>query len=157
MSRAEEHLGPRTDGLRANSLAAVVMLVIELGLGAGVNPYVTLPAADHGKALFPGFGAAVTAGPVILAVHAVLGTLLVITAVVAVIRACLIRRPALIVVTGVGLLGIVVAWLSGARFVGTMANSDSVTMAVATAVSVLCYVIVVFITPAGRSTNRSTV
>ena len=36
-------------GLRANSLAAVVMLVIEFALGVVVNLYTTLPATDAGK------------------------------------------------------------------------------------------------------------
>jgi hypothetical protein len=53
------------------------------------------------------------------------------------------------------LLGIVVAWLSGARFVGTTANGASLTMAVATGVSILCYVVVLFIVP-GSSTEKGT-
>ena len=39
----------KTSGLRANSLAAVVMLLIEYGLGVTVNLYAHLPASDHGK------------------------------------------------------------------------------------------------------------
>jgi len=48
----------------------------------------------------------------------------------------LVRETALIVITGVSLLGIIVAWMSGSRFVGTM-QTASMTMAVATGVSIL--------------------
>jgi hypothetical protein len=57
--------------------------------------------------------------------------------------------------SGVSLLGIVVAWLSGARFVGTMASGASLTMAVASGVSILCYALVLFIVP-GSSTEKGT-
>jgi len=143
------------NGLRTNSFAAIVMLLLEFGLGVGVNLYATLPASDHGKALFPAFGSAVTGGPVVLAIHAVLGTILLITGISAVVRASLVRQSVLIAMTGVSLLGIVVAWLSGARFVGTTANGASLTMAVATGVSILCYVVVLFIVP-GSSTEKGT-
>lgn len=44
---------PRIRGLRANALAAVVMLLIQYCLGISVNLYSTLPASDHGKASRP--------------------------------------------------------------------------------------------------------
>lgn len=155
----EERVAPSSlkalNGLRTNSFAAVVMLLLEFGLGVGVNLYATLPTSDHGKALFPAFGSAVTGGPVVLAVHAVLGTILLITGVSAVVRAALLRQTALIVITGASLLGIVVAWLSGARFVGTMANGASLAMSIATGVSLLCYALVLFIVP-GSSAQKGT-
>jgi len=151
VTSVEERSAPREvkalDGLRSNSFAAVVMLLLEFGLGVGVNLYATLPVADHGKALFPAFGTAVTGGPIVLAVHAVLGTILLITGISAVVRASLARQFALIVITGISLLAIVAAWLSGAQFIGTMANGASMTMAIATAVSILCYALVLFIVP----------
>ena len=123
------------------------MLLLEFSLGVGVNLYATPPAVDSGKSLLPAFGSAVTGGPVVLAVHAVLGTVLLITGVSAVVRASLVRETALIVITGVSLLGIIVAWMSGSRFVGTMANGASMTMAVATGVSILGYALILFIVP----------
>lgn len=135
------------NGLRINSFAAVVMILLEFSLGVGVNLFSTLPQADHGRAVFTAFRGAVTGGPVVLAVHALLGTVLLITGVSALARASLIRQPALISITVIAFLGIVVAWLSGARFVGTMANAVSMTMAIATAVSVLCYTLILFIVP----------
>ena len=135
------------NGLRLNSFAAVVMILLEFSLGVGVNVFSTLPQADHGRSVFTAFGSAVTGGPLVLAVHALLGTVLLVTGVSALARASLIRQPALILITVIAFLGIVAAWLSGARFVGTMANGASMTMAIATAVSTLCYAFILFIVP----------
>src|SRR5579864_5278678 len=43
-------------GLRANTLAALVMLLFQYGLGVGANLYATLPTADHGKDLLSALG-----------------------------------------------------------------------------------------------------
>jgi hypothetical protein len=141
-------MGPKAlNGLRMTSFAAVVMILLEFSLGVGVNLFSTLPRADHGRAVFSAFGRALTGGPVVLAVHAVLGTVLLITGVSALARASLIRQPAPILITVIAFLGIVAAWLSGARFVGTMANGASLAMAIATAVSILCYALILLIVP----------
>jgi hypothetical protein len=55
----------RIRGLRANALAAAVMLLTEYCLGISVNLFATLPAADHGKSLFGGLPSAVGNGPVL--------------------------------------------------------------------------------------------
>jgi hypothetical protein len=49
--------------LRASTLAALVVLLLQYGLGIGANLYATLPASDHGKSIFPAFAAAITKGP----------------------------------------------------------------------------------------------
>ena len=138
------------NGLRANSLAAMVMLVIELGLGVSVNLYASLPASDHGKGLFAAFGAAVTGGPVTLVLHALLGTLLLLAGISAVVRAVVLRRPPLIAATSIALAGLLGAWLSGARFVGDMSNGASLGMAVAAGLALLGYAAVLFLAPRSR-------
>jgi hypothetical protein len=132
-------------GLRGNTFAAAVMLLIEYGLGIWVNLYATIPASDHGKGTFAAFGAAVAHGPVALAVHAVLGTLLIVTAAGLIVRALLARKAATAVIGGVALLAVITAWLSGARFVGAQANGASFSMATATGVALLCYVIILLL------------
>jgi uncharacterized membrane protein len=149
-----ELLPKRVTGLRTNSFAAIVMLLIEFALGVGVNLYATLPGSDTGRSVLPAFGHAVTGGPVVLALHAILGTLLLVTGTTAVVRAALIRRTMLIAVTTVALLSIIVAWLSGARFVGSMADGASMAMATATAVSLLSYALILFVVPAVMPTDR---
>ena len=145
MSASSSSAIKRIRGLRANSLAAVVMLSLQYSLGIYVNLYSTLPASDTGKALFPGFAVAVAKGPVVLSIHAILGTLLLISASTAVIRSVRMSAPAPIALTVVGLLAILAAWLSGSIFIGKQTNGHSIAMALATAVALLCYVLVLFL------------
>ncbi len=144
----------RVSGLRANSLAAVVMLLTEYALGTWVNLYAQLPASDHGKAPLAAFGRAVADGPVVLAIHALLGTVLLITGITAVVRAVIAGRPAWIALGTVAFLAIAVAWFSGTRFVGDASSSASFSMALATAIAVLAYVTILF-TAASASTPGS--
>jgi hypothetical protein len=121
------------------------MLLIQYGLGITVNLYSTLPAGDRGKGLFGGFGAAVGNGPVVLTLHALLGTLLLITATAAVARSALLKATPLIWLTAIALLAMLVAWIAGATFVGEMNNGSSLAMALAAAAALLCYVLIIFI------------
>jgi hypothetical protein len=132
-------------GLRPNCFAAVVMLLLEYGLGIWVNLYVQIPASDHGKGTFAAFGAAVADGPAALALHALLGTLLLVTAVTLIFRAVLARKTVTTVIGVVALLAIITAWLSGARFTGASASGASFSMATATGLALLCYVIILFV------------
>jgi hypothetical protein len=136
---------PRIRGLRANALAAVAMLLIEYCLGISVNLYATLPDADHDKSLFGGLPSAVGNGPVLLSLHALLGTLLLITSTAALIRSARLHGPPLIGLTAIALTAIIIAWLSGSEFVGHMQNTASLVMALATALAMLCYVLVIFL------------
>src|SRR5258708_12763741 len=63
----------RLSGLRQNSAAISVMLLVQYGLGMGVNLYAKVPAADHATGLAPALGRALTSQPAVLAAHAVLG------------------------------------------------------------------------------------
>jgi hypothetical protein len=128
----------RIAGLRANAFAATVMILVEFGLGVGVN---------HGKGLVAAFGASVAGGPIVLTLHALLGTLLMVTGVSVVVRASLARQVTLVAVATLALSAILVAWVAGARFVGDMGNGTSLVMALATGVALLCYATILFITP----------
>jgi hypothetical protein len=145
-------------GLRANSFAAIVMLLLEFGLGIGVNLYATLPVSDHHKTLFGAFGGAVANGPAVLTTHALLGTLLLLAGVSVLVRAAIARWPMAIGAGAVALVALIVAWLSGAHFVGDMANGSSLAMALATAVSLLCYTCILFVlprAPSGRGAGQT--
>ena len=141
--------------LRANALGGVVMLLIQYCLGISVNLYSTLPATDHGKSLFRGFASAVADGPLLLSLHALLGTLLLISAVAAVIRSSRLAAPLPIALTAVALLAIMIAWLGGSEFVGHMKNSTSLTMALATAAALLCYTLTLFLPHTSRHSPAS--
>lgn len=143
----------RVRGFRANSFAAIVILLVEYGLGIWVNLYGNLPASDSGASLAAGFGRAVARGPVGLSVHAVLAVVLIVSAISALIRSILVRRPVLIAVTAVGLVAILDAAVSGARFVGHEDNATSMAMAVAAGAAIGAYAIALFLSagPPGRA------
>jgi hypothetical protein len=141
-------------GLRANSFAALVILLVEYGLGIWVNLYGRLPASDHGASLAAGFGRAVADGPVGLSIHAVLGAALVISAATALTRSILVRRMTLIALTSVALLAVVAAALSGARFVGNGGNASSMSMAVAAGTAIGAYALVLLVTASARPPIR---
>jgi quinol-cytochrome oxidoreductase complex cytochrome b subunit len=142
-------------GLRANSLAALVILLIEYGLGIWVNLYGQLPASDSGASLPAGFGRAVADGPIGLSIHAVLGAVLIVSAVTAVVRSFLTRRPVLIGAAIVGLVAVVIAALSGSRFVGDGTNATSMGMAIAAGVAIGAFALVLFLSPGIAMTSRS--
>ena len=101
-----------------------------------------LPASGQGASIATGFARAIYQGPVGLSVHALLGVILIVSALTALVRAVLVRRPALVGATAVGLVTVVMAALSGASFVGDGSNSSSMGMAVAGGVAVAAYALV---------------
>ena len=140
----------RVTGLRASAFGAVIMLLAEYCLGVCVNLYAQLPASDHGTGLLTAFGNAVANGPVTLALHALLGTLLVVTAIGVILHAARARNPASTVIAVIAFLAVVGAWVSGARFVGSQSSSASLGMAAAPAIALLGYVTILFL-PARRA------
>jgi hypothetical protein len=151
-------MAARARGLRANALAAVVMLLVQYGLGMWLALYAAVPAGALGKSSFGAFGSAVGDGPVALSLHAILGTLLLVTATAAVIRSARLASALAIALTSVALLAIVVAWIAGSRYVGHLTAGSSFTMALATAVALLSYALVIFVNPphSSRVTAYST-
>jgi len=134
--------------LRGASMGAAVMLVIQFGLGTGVNLYVTLPAAGKsGRSIGDAFS-----GGALLALHTVFGLLLVVTAVALLVRAVIARHRPVIVTSAIGLLAIIAAAGSGASFVNDGKNGASLGMALATGVAMLCYIVSLFIL--GRPSRR---
>ncbi len=134
-------------GLRANALAALVMLLLEIGFGVGVSLSAPLPIRDAGKSLFPAFAQAVAQGPLVLTIHALLGTLLIISGIVALVRAIKIHQARSSVLAGLGLLAILVAWVSGAKFVGSQNDGASLSMTIAAVVAVFSYALILFLKP----------
>jgi hypothetical protein len=124
----------RLSVLRGNCLGAAVLLIVQFGLGMGVNLYVTLPARK--SFLSTVFGSAVLAG------HAIVALALLGAAIGALVRAVRARRA--VAFTSVGLAAIVAAAAAGASFVGSQGNGASLAMALATAVAMLCYLAAVF-------------
>ena len=125
---------PRLDALRGNCMGAAVLLIIEFGIGIGVNLYVTVPA---NKSFLPAvFGSAA------LAAHVIVAIVLLGAAIGALVRAIRARRA--IVFTSVGLAAILAAGIAGSSFVGNGSDGASLGMALATAVAMFCYLAAVF-------------
>jgi hypothetical protein len=144
----------RLSGLRANSFAAIVILLVEYGLGVWVNLYGHLPAADRGAGIATGFARAVSDGPAGLSVHAVLGAVLVLSAVTAFVRAVLVRRWVMIGATVIGLLAIVMAALSGASFVGDRSDGASLGMAAGAGLAIGAYALVLLLSAGAAGPAR---
>jgi hypothetical protein len=122
--------------LRGASMGAMVMLILQYALGMGVNLFVT-----PGKG---GLSEAFNNGPA-LAVHAILGLLLVVAAVGLLVRAVIARHRAVIAASALGLVAIVGAAGSGASFLKSGTSGASMTMAMATAVAFACYALCLFL------------
>jgi hypothetical protein len=144
------------NGLRLQLFIALILLAIEIVLGIAVNLFVKLPASDKGKSLFSAFAAAIGSGPVSLAVHAIVGTLIVLAAISVLIRAISTRRVLQIVLTVIGLLAVLGAWSAGTGFVGSGANGASFGMATATALAIAAYATALFAVPTVPSPSPST-
>jgi hypothetical protein len=103
----------RRAALRGTSLGICVMLIAQVILGAGVNLYVHVPAADQGHGLGTALGRALTSPPATLAGHAALGTLLLVAAVNVLTRAIQARHKLSIAAPATGLAAIAGAAVSG--------------------------------------------
>jgi hypothetical protein len=145
-----------TVNLRRTSFATLVLLLIEFGLGMGVNLFVNVPSSDQGVGTGRAFGKAFS-GPPAIATHAGIGVLLFLGAVMLAVRAVQSRRRVVTVASIVALLAILGAGTQGAQFVSSGQNADSMTMAVLTLVALVCYAVNLFVlgAPAGSADERA--
>jgi hypothetical protein len=117
-------------------MGAAVLLVIQFGLGTAVNLYVTLPPHKS-------FWSAVFSQGLV-AVHAIVALLLVGASVSALIRSIRSGYRLVVALTSAGLLAIIVAAASGVTFVRDGSNGASLSMALAAAVALFCYLAAIF-------------
>jgi hypothetical protein len=133
-----ERVSPRDVArLRAASFGALTTVIIESVLGTAYNLYGTAPTSKKSIGMF-------SSGPV-LALHAVVAILLLISAIVLLVRAVLARHGAVIITSAIGLLAIAAAAGAGVGFTKSGANGASMGMDIAAAVALLCYAINLFI------------
>ena len=126
--------------LRAASIGAVAMLIIQFILGIIYNLYGTAPTAKKSIGLF--------SSPVI-ALHVILGILLFLTAVAQLVRAITARHPLSIWLTALALVGIFGSGFAGLGFAGSGAAGASLGMSLAFALALGCYVaLLVVLAPA---------
>ena len=146
--------------MRNQFLGTLVFLIVQFLLGMAVNLFVTIPA-DHPGANPPEyFGGvvqsvtwAVLHGHVLLQVHAILGLLLVLNALGLLVAAIRLRARDLIVVTSLGLFGVLAAGFNGGSFLNYKQDFSSMIMATFFAWAVVSYAVGIFVT--GRTTAAS--
>jgi hypothetical protein len=139
--------------LRGTAFATIVLLLIEFAIGT--NLFGQVPKADQGKTTFAAFGAALTNGPAALAVHATIGTLLVVAAATAFVRALRAKGGVVIALGTIALLSVLGAWFSGSSYVGDHAGGAARGMAYATALAILCYALILLLVPSTPRTERT--
>ncbi len=143
----------RRSALRKNSAGICLMLLAQYGLGMGVNLYARVPAADRGAGLATAVGRTLASQPVVLAVHAGLGLLMLVAGISVLTRAILARHRRAIASSALGLAAIIAAAFSGASFVSSGQAGASMAMAVLTGVALLCYIANLLLAgPIGAST-----
>jgi hypothetical protein len=125
------------EAVRQVCLAALIMLVVQYGLGIILNLYVPVPAADAHAGLMQ----EIANGPVMLTLHALLGTALIGAALVLLVRAIRLEDRAVAVLAAAGLTAIGGAFASGEIFVRNGQNAASAAMALLTGVALLCYIV----------------
>jgi hypothetical protein len=135
-------------GLRANCLAALVMLVVESCLGIVVSSTVRAPSGASVRGLPAQLLALFTRGPLPLSLHAALGALLLASGAAALVRALALRRPRLVALASVGVLAVGAAAAFGARSLGGSSTAASVAMASSGGLAILAYALLLFLLPA---------
>jgi lysylphosphatidylglycerol synthetase-like protein (DUF2156 family) len=124
------------EGVRRVSLAALIMLVVQYGLGIILNLYIAVPASDAHASLMQ----EIANGPLMLTLHATLGLGLVGAALVLLVRAVRIEDRVIAMLAAAGLTAIGGAFASGEIFVRNGMQGASLAMALLTGVALLCYI-----------------
>jgi hypothetical protein len=122
--------------IRMASFGTLTMLFIQFVLGAAYGLYGTAPTSGKSVGMF--------SSP-LLAIHVVLGILLIITAITLVVRAVQARHTPSVAATVTGLLAILGAFGTGSSFAQNGSNGASLAMAVLAAVAMLCYATILVI------------
>lgn len=140
-----------TERLRRASLGSLIALLIQYGLGMGVNLYVNVPKSDQGQGIGAAFGKALSHGPAALAVHTGVGLLLIVNVVVVLVLAIRTRLRAVMVSAIVGLVSLLGAAFSGVGFVDNGATGASMAMALLAGVALACYATNLYVLGARRT------
>jgi hypothetical protein len=132
--------------LRRSSLGAVVMLIVQFILGMIYNLYGTAPTSKKSIGLFSSPD---------LALHVILGILLLLAAIGQLVQAIGVRHSLSIWLSALGLLAILGAFSSGLGFAGNGAAGASLGMSLAFALALACYVVLVFALPSASGSARA--
>jgi heme A synthase len=120
--------------LNTQAMVLIVFLVVQYVLGMAANLFVQFPQnADAGELWGFAWSQA------LVAAHIVIGTLMVIGAIVLVVRSLIRKNRSWIVFSIIGLLAILAAALTGATFISTQSDAYSYSMSLAFIVALAAY------------------
>ena len=140
---------PDLTRLHRACVATLIALVAEFALGMWLNLYVAVPTADQ----HAGIVQVITNGPLLLTVHALLGTFLIATTIVLLIRAVKVGDSTVIGLASAGLGAVIGAFAAGEFFARDGETKTSLWMAVLTAIALLSYIAIQARTGAARLTQ----
>jgi hypothetical protein len=131
--KAARERGPA--GLRPLCLVALIALVIQFVLGTILNLYVTIP--DYSRASYL---QEIEKAPAYLTAHALVGLVLLGTAVLLLFQAAALRAPAIITLLATGLAALLGAFIAGEAFVKDGADTSSLWMSLLTGIALTSYI-----------------
>ena len=149
--------------LRPGFLAALLMLVVQFLLGMYVNLFVTIPTNHPGAKppeYFSGvaqsvFWAITQSGLIFLVLHAAFGLVIVVGAAVLLVQGIQSKTRSLIIATGVGAFGVLVAGFNGGSFLNYNQDFSSMIMAAGLAVAMVSYVFGLYVTAQSPSVSAT--
>lgn len=136
--------------LRRATLAMLTVLLCQYGIGIGVNLYVAIPSGHPTNGAGPGFVRALSQGAPALVAHVVVGFCLIAGAVAIVALAASANHKGALAAAIVGLAALIAALFSGATFVASGEDADSLAMALFAGVAMLSYGVALFVSHADR-------
>jgi hypothetical protein len=158
-----DHTLSGTDSLRRMTLAAAVLVVIQVAIGMVVNLYVTVPAqhpgahpANYFSGSFHSVIWAIGSGAISLAVHGAFGLALILFAIAVAVRAVRLRTGGLAVSSVLAALLVIGAGFNGASFLDFGGkNISSLLMALLALGALCCYLLALYLL-AGRRPGHET-
>jgi hypothetical protein len=139
---------------RVNLLGILSLLIVQFLLGMGVDLSIRITRHHPGANASDFFGGAVqsvfwavTQGPILLVLHAILGLLLALNSIVVLVEAFRLPSTAIRVLAGLGVFGIIAAGFNGASFLIYDHNVNSFFMSVGFALAVVVYTQLLYMLP----------
>jgi hypothetical protein len=138
--------------VRRMVFGAILLILVQAGIGMAVNLYVTVPAhhpgahpSDYLSGSFHSVAWAIAHGPAELAVHAAFGLALAVMVISIAVRAAQLRRRSITASTVLGALLVIGAGFNGASFLDFNNNVSSLIMGLLAFASVGCYAVSLFL------------
>ena len=139
---------PSTAALRVITGITLLLLAAQFQIGMLVNFYIRVPSAHPGaeaanyfQGVVQGVVWILTAGPLTLMLHAIVGLALFLASLILIALAIAARRAAWIIISIIGFIGIVGAGFNGASFLNYGHNLSSLLMSIGFLLAAICYVI----------------